>query len=126
MSICVKIKKKSRKICTGDLRDRITLQNRSIQPEEIDFTEDFTNDIEVWAMIETARGLDSFDGVTLANIVTHKIYIRFLAGVTEETWILFDERRFDIMDVENLDERKTFMLLRCKERGQKDIPVNTL
>ena len=126
MSSCVKIKKKNRKVCTGDLRDRIILQNRDIAPEEIDFTENFSNDIEVWAMIETKRGLDSFDGVNLENIITNNIYIRFLAGVTEETWILFDDRRFDIMDVENLDERKTFLLLRCKERGQKDIPVNTL
>ena len=126
MSICVKIKKKSRKVCTGDLRDRITLQDRSIAPEEIDFTENFSNNIEVWAMIATVRGLESFDGVNVETLVTHNIYIRFLPGVTEETWVLFDDRRFDIVDVENLDERKTFLLLRCKERGQKDIPVNTL
>lgn len=126
MSRCIKKKRKSRQICIGDMRDQITLENRSIRPEEVDFIEDFTTVITVFALIETARGLESFDGANIINLVTHKIWIRFIPGITEETWVLFDDRRFDIMDVESLDERKDFLLLRCKERGQKDIPVNTL
>jgi len=126
MPRCTKKKRKSRQICIGDMRDQITLENRAIRPEEIDFAEDFTTVITVFALIETARGLETFDGANVVNLITHKMWIRFIPGITEETWVLFDDRRFDIMDVESLEERKEFLLLRCKERGQKDIEVNKL
>ncbi len=129
MPKCVRIKKKNRKFCVGDMRDEITLENRSINPQDadsIDFIEDFSESNVIDAAIETVRGLETFDGVNVESIVTHKIYIRFIEGVTEETWVKFKGRRLDIMDVENLDERDQFLLLRCKERGADNINVNTI
>jgi head-tail adaptor len=50
--------------------------------------------------------------------------VRFDPTVTSETWIELDSRKFDIVTVTNLDERKEFQLLLCRERGSNTQPVN--
>lgn len=125
MPKCIRIKRKKRQICLGDLDSLITLENRNIQAPEfdtVDFDEVFTEAIpDVWAMIETVRGKTFFDGVNTEKDITHLIYIMFDLTVTAETWVKFnDGRRFDILDVENLDERSQFMLLHCQDKGTKE------
>lgn len=102
------------------MRDVITLQNRDITPPIFgspDFTETFTDSATVWSLIETVTGKTFFDDVDTAVNVTHHIYIRYDETVTAETWILYDGRRIDILNVESLDERNLFMLLVCNETG---------
>ncbi len=103
------------------MRDQIVLQNRAILPpdfEAVDFTEDFTPIATVSALIDTVSGKTYFDGVNTETDITHEIYIRFDATVTAETWIVFDNRRIDILDTEDLDERHTFMKLTCNDTGE--------
>lgn len=120
MSKCVRIKKKKRKICIGDLRDLITLQNRSIQPPEfgeVDYVENFNDTGTVFSLINTVSGTTYFDGVNTETPITHEIYIRFDPTVTAETWVEFDGKRIDILSVEHLDERKEWLKLICNDRG---------
>jgi len=127
MPSCVSIRKKKRKVCTGDMKDLITLQNRAIQgitTSDVDFTENFTEAAVVWSMIETVQGVTVFDTSNTEIVITHKFYVRYDPTVTSETWIEFDNRKFDIVTVTNLDERKDYLLLQCRERGDKDQPVN--
>lgn len=127
MAKCVSIRKKKRKVCTGDMKDLITLQNRAIQgitTSDVDFTENFTEAAVVWSMIETVQGVTVFDTSNTEIVITHKFYVRYDPTVTSETWIEFDNRKFDIVTVTNLDERKDYLLLQCRERGDKDQPVN--
>lgn len=98
----------------------ITLQNRDIAPPEFgtpDFDEAFTNTVNVRAILSTKRGKVLFDGVSTDDRVTHKICIEYLSGVTSETWILFNSRRFDILDVENCGEQDICLAMLCNERG---------
>ena len=98
----------------------ITLQNRDIAAPEFgtpDFDEAFTNTVDVLAILKTERGKVLFDGVATDNPITHKICIEFVTGVTAETWVLFNGRRFDILDVENCGEQDLCLVLRCTERG---------
>jgi SPP1 family predicted phage head-tail adaptor len=123
MPKCSKIRKKKQEVCIGDMRDLITLQNRSIQPPvfgSVDFTENFQNSLEVYSLIQTSTGKTFFDGVSTDQQITHTIYIRFDKSVTAETWVLFEDRRIDILKVEDLDERHDFMKLTCNERGIVD------
>lgn len=120
MPVCKKIRTKNQRVCTGDLKWRVILQNRNIKPPafgSVDFDETFTTSQTVWAAIETKTGDTLFDGVDTDNKVTHVFYIRFKATVTSETWISFDGRRFDILNVESLDERKKYLKLTCIDRG---------
>ncbi len=120
MSKCVKIRTKKRKVCIGDLRDLIKLQNRDILEPIFgspNFDEGFTDIAEVWAAINTVSGKEHFDDVGVGTTITHLIYIRYDALVTSETWVEFNNRRFDILDTEDVDERGEFLKLTCVDRG---------
>ena len=120
MARCIRVVKKKREICIGDMRDLIVLQNRAIQPPdfyEVDFTEDFEDTGEVWALVNTVSGRTYFDGVNTETPITHEVFIRYDSTLTAETWIEFNNRRLDILSVENLDERNEFQKLVCNDRG---------
>lgn len=124
MPKCIKIQRKKRQICIGDMDEEIVLQDRAIGEPlfgSVDFGEDFTTNATVWAAIETVDGKTFFDGVNTETDITHYFYIRFDASVTAETWILWDSRRFDILKPEVYDGRKEFMRLSCAERGADSI-----
>ena len=111
-----------RQVCVGDLKDLVVLQNRAIQEPvfgDTDFTEDFGGDEETWASVRTVSGKTFFDQVNGDVQLTHEIAIRYDEAVTAETWVLFEDRRLDIVDVEDLEERHEWMLLRCVDRGSK-------
>ncbi len=129
MPQCINIKKKKRQICIGDMHDQIILSSRALTPPNsggVDFTEEFTPKVTIWSMVNTVAGETIFDGTGIEFSVTHRIYIRFLTGVTAEDWIEFDGERLDVLDVEDLDERHTFMLLRCGNRGTTANVANQL
>lgn len=98
----------------------ITLQNRDISAPifgSADFDELFSGDQDVQAIVNTERGKTIFDGVATDRPITHKFCIEYLSGVTAETWVSFNGRRFDIVDVENCCEENRVLILRCTERG---------
>lgn len=98
----------------------IVLQNREISAPNFgstDFDEIFTDTITVSALIDTQRGKTIFDGVATDRPITHKFCITWLSGVTDETWVLYGGRRFDIVDYENCGEKDELLILRCTERG---------
>lgn len=117
------IRKTRRKICVGDMRDRVKLQSRDITEPAFgatDFDEQFEGTSEVWALVNTTAGKVIFNGVNADVAISHEIFIRHDPTVTAETWVeLGDGRRLDVVNVENLDEREDFMRLLCTERGDK-------
>lgn len=124
MATRVEVRRPRRKLCIGDLRDRIILQSRDITEPAFgarDFDEDFKQQDGVWASIRTTAGKVFFDGVNTDIAVTHEIRIRYDSRVTAETWIeLEDGRRLDVVNVEDLEERKEYLTLLCTERGLGD------
>lgn len=129
MSVCVKIKNKKRRLCIGDLDRKIKVQARSIVPPasgSVDFNESFTQVLYVWALVQTTLGSQFFDGVSLPNPFTHKVYIRYRSShvVTAEDWVEIDDVKYDIVDVEDLDERHEYLLLKCKKKGANTIAAN--
>ena len=127
MPRCTKKKRRNRTVCAGSLNKRIEIQSRTIRgarPGQKKFSEEFKEKNEVWAMLETTRGTQLFDGTDLMDGITHIFYIRFQENITQENWILFEDRRFDILDVEDLDENHEFLKLSCNERGNKNVKVN--
>ncbi len=120
MPKCIKLKRKNRQVCVGDLDTIITLQDRAITPPlfGVEATETFTDtDPDIWSKLDTGRGQTIFDGTNEEVDITHKFTIRFINGITAQTWILFESQRLDIIDVEDLEERHEFMILRCNNRG---------
>ena len=124
---CKPIQTKPFRVCTGDLKHLIKIYTRSITPAQsigIDFGEDFTNEKNVYAMIETGSGETVFDQTNTEKVVTHKFYIRFIPDLTFEAWIEFKGKYYDILNVENLNEEDRYMLLNACIRGTVLKPVN--
>jgi SPP1 family predicted phage head-tail adaptor len=119
-----------RKICAGDLNAYIFLKNRSIAPAgydadtgliDVGFTENFGDEKNdaCWAGIKTVTGKQIFNGVgTDLTTITHEIITYYDSEVTSETWVQdIDGRLYDIVKVEDFDERHQYMRLWCVERG---------
>ena len=117
-------KMSKRRWCAGDLNQFINLQQRDIQPGVIDHGQAFTTSWTVRAAVQTLTtngALAFFDGVNTSTTPTHLFVIRYVEGVTAEHWIEFDGRRFDILNVEPVDERREFIRIIANERGAADL-----
>ncbi|MCK5602298.1 phage head closure protein [Candidatus Pacearchaeota archaeon] len=124
---CTPVKIKSRRVCVGDLKHRITIQIRALTPNNtgsIEAIETFTDVIDVWAAIETTRGSQMWDGVEISNPFTHKIYIRFRDDMDFNKWIEFEGEKYDIVDVQDLDQRNEWLLLLCTLKGETSKEAN--
>ena len=127
MPICQKIRRKKQQICIGDMRERIQINIRTIKAPvdgSVNFSEFFQEVETVWAMVETKQGVEIFDGTNLIGVASHFFYIRFLPDIDFTNWIKFKSQFFDILDVQNLEERDEFYLLRCSLRGDESKPIN--
>lgn len=128
MAICKNIRGTKRGLCIGDLNQKIKVQVRTLNAPEsgTHFDLTFADLKEVWAMVKTTRGTELFDGVGLTNAYTHEFYIRYSSSfaVNAQSWLLWNDDRYNIVDVENLDERNEFLLLKAIKKGDKDINAN--
>lgn len=117
-----KVGRLQRVLCIGDLDKRITLHTRSIKsPAQgaADFTEKFSESVDVWAKIETATGKTVFDGVSTDLTVTHEMFVRGRPGLTSETWIEHKDKLFDIVVKEDYEEDGDYFKLSCSIRGDR-------
>ncbi len=117
------LKRPNRMPCLGDLRARAILHVRSMRVpdfESVDFDEDFAG-IEVWASIKSTVGKVQFTDVGIDTAITHKFVIRYRDDVSAETYVEFERRRFNVVSVEDLEERHEFLSLNCREHGSKDL-----
>jgi head-tail adaptor len=126
MAKCVKIFGKKRKVCIGNLDRIVKVNSRVIKApvSDVDYSEVFTEIIEMHANIETVSGVTIFDSTNTERDITHFIYIRFFTGITPENWLIFNNEYYDIFDQQNLEERDEFFLLKCNKRGSVTKPVN--
>ncbi|MCW8929395.1 MAG: phage head closure protein [Gammaproteobacteria bacterium] len=106
------------------MRDVIKLKARSITAplfNTVDFDEDFEEipslPEEVLSLVETVSGVVLFDGVNTETPITHYIYVMYNPLITAEVWIEFENKRIDIVRVEDLDERHEFLKLFCNDQG---------
>ena len=60
-----------------------------------------------------------FTGGTFNTQVTHRIKMRYVAGLTNKMRLVFGTRTFDILDIDNVEERNVEMILTCKEGKSK-------
>lgn len=115
MSKCNKLQFNFDKICINDLRHRITIYERSIiapnflSEQSTKFTEQFTSIGNFWSAIEVRDGSNLFNDISLdKEDLTHIFYIRYNSSITQENWIVYDGYRYNILKVENMNERNTF------------------
>lgn len=127
MPQCTKIRIKHRKLCSGDLDRFITIMNRTLDApidDSTDFQNNFSNTKKTWAGLSTTKGEDVFFATNLDEAVTHVFYTRFFSWLTTENWIKYKGQNFDILEVEDIDERGEWNAIYCNVRGCSVEPVN--
>lgn len=121
MVSCVSIKGKKRKICAGDLNSRIGVFERSLEgnvTRSLQYDANFLGGDTVSAMILTRSGSQIIDGVAITTKPTHDFYIRYRSDITDSShWIIYKGVIYDIIEIENLEERDEFLRIRCIKKG---------
>tara|TARA_R110000851_G_scaffold134568_2_gene269877 strand:- start:1896 stop:2282 length:387 start_codon:yes stop_codon:yes gene_type:complete len=120
-------KRKLRKFAIGDLRECISLEDRSIQAPSFDdtsFSEGYTDIIETWAMVETEFKNRVFDDVALEAKPSHKFTIRWRDTITSETRIRYDGDLYRITQTDDTETRKEYLILFAKLDGDESKEAN--
>ena len=100
----------------GALRHRITLQSATDTPDGGGgFTTVWTDVATVWAAIEPLKGREQLHAAQLETPVTHRVTLRYRAGVTPKMRVKFGTRVFNIRAVIDAEERHRTLELMCEE-----------
>jgi SPP1 family predicted phage head-tail adaptor len=76
-------------------------------------TADFLSD--VWVSMITTGGREFYAAQKLHAETSAVFKMRYQPGVTTKMWVMYGSRRFDILSVNNVNEKFEWLLLSCKE-----------
>lgn len=80
--------------------------------------------IKTWARVESTSGLKLFQGVGSDPIsITHRFYVAFDPRINDTQTIELKNRLFDIINIENMDERDEILRINTVLRGDKYAPA---
>lgn len=101
----------------GHLRHRLTLESASRTPDGGGgAVETWTAVAQVWGRIEPTGGMEIADADGLGGRITHEITLRYRAGVAPAMRLISGNRRFEIVAVIDIDERRRWLKCLCLER----------
>jgi SPP1 family predicted phage head-tail adaptor len=101
----------------GRLRHRLTLETASSTPDDGGgAVETWTSVAQLWGHIAPTGGSEIADADGLGGRITHEITLRHRSGVTPAMRFVSGSRRFEIMAVIDIDERRRWLKCLCMER----------
>jgi SPP1 family predicted phage head-tail adaptor len=80
-------------------------------------TASWATDATVYAAIEPLKGYEKYQAMQVQTPVSHKVTIRYRAGVTTSQRLLYGSRIFGIKEVINVNEDGNFLELKCIEQA---------
>ena len=100
----------------GQLRHRVTIQQLTrVEDEGGGYAEVWTEVATVWAAIKPLRGNERYEAQQIQSTLTHKVIMRYRAGIKPQMRILYGNRVFEIEAVIDVDERHKWLELLCSE-----------
>ncbi len=100
----------------GDLRHRITIQQKSITKDSEGIpSETWPDFATAWAAIEPLQGREFFSAQAVNAQVTTRIRIRYLAGICPTMRVSYGTHIYDIQVVIDVEERHRELQLMCQE-----------
>lgn len=128
MTDCRAIRNLKRTICIGGMDRLVTLKRRAIGTptgDSPDYSEGFSPLADVWAnIVSLSRGPAFFDGTNVLRQATHVFGIRYRDDLDIEIWVEYESSNYDVLNIEDLEERRDFMFLYAMKRGDDSIKVN--
>jgi head-tail adaptor len=133
MPNCARIKPKPYKICTGDLRYQITIQQRTKLSNNLGNAEPnikLTTIKTIYALQKSVNGEEIFNDSNLViGKITDEFYVRYqeLSGITKTNIISSNGNFYVIQNIiPDLQGRRQFGVLRCSFKGPNTLQVNEL
>lgn len=110
-----------KQISIGEMRQRITFQSaRKVKDGHggwnLPSWDDFAT---VWAQVEPLSGREYYFAAQVKADLTHRVGIRYLAGLNEEMRIKFGDRYFEIESIIDLGELHKFMEILAREKKEE-------
>lgn len=100
----------------GALRHAITIEVLTSSADEMGGqTRTWATHVSTWAEVAPARSNERFFGEQIEAVITHRITMRYQAGITTQMRVLFGARYFQIKGIVNRDERSIMLDLMCEE-----------
>jgi len=100
----------------GDLRKRITLLQITPQIDENGFaTEEISELGTVWAAVSNLYGKEYFAAKAVQAENTVKFTIRYRPGITTDMKIQFQDRLFNITDIDDIKYKKRYLEIKAME-----------
>ncbi len=102
----------------GALRHSVTIQTPSLTADgDGGQSTTWATLATVFAAIEPVSQVERQSNQTVLSLSTHVIRVRYLAGVTTKSRVVFGARIFGIDGVENVAERSAELRLSCTEKA---------
>jgi SPP1 family predicted phage head-tail adaptor len=101
----------------GRLRRRLTLEAANRTPDGGGgASETWTTIAQVWCDIRPKGGGESIEADALSGRVSHEITLRYRSGVVPPMRLVSGSRRFEIVAVIDIEERRRWLRCLCVER----------
>lgn len=113
------MKRPRRKVSVGDLRDRVIVHLTSIAPARGGgtsklFTPIATLSMKVETLGQTAHG---FNSVNIREQPTHRFTTRWRTDINAELFLEFNGNHHEILELENLEGRNEYLVMKCRVTG---------
>lgn len=101
---------------TGQLRSKVELQKPSETKNEVgEVKTTWETEHEVWAQITALTGIEFYQSDQVESNVTHRVTIRWVAGLDSEWRILYGDRILEVNVIMDPQERKEQLQMLCRE-----------
>lgn len=103
----------------GELNRRVRVRRRADRPaEDMGLDSVFSERKQRWAKIEPVGTAVYADGVQTGNKLTHRITLRFLAGVTGDHEVVHGSTVYRVSRSADMNGTHRFTLLEVEELGE--------
>lgn len=113
-------KRPRRKQAIGDFRDLVTPHRTASRPTRGGGVEKVFTPVgrRIYMKVETVgQNVHGFNSVNVDELPTHKFTTRWRADIDAELFLEFDGLYFEILDLENLEQRNEYLVLKCRQTG---------
>lgn len=105
-----------RAICAAQFRHKVALQSRTTTVSALgEASHTWSTYAQAWASVEPLTGREYYENRATQGEVTHKVTMRYRAGIGPEQRIVFRSRNLEIVSVRNIEERDRLLVLDCRE-----------
>lgn len=111
--------KEFKDICVTNFRHRIIIESQVRTPDgQGGFTATWSTFAERWSEIKDKKAQQVYFANQLQHQVSHQMIMRYVSGLKAEMRISFDGRIFEIREMIDVGERKTYHKLLVWENKQ--------